>query len=283
MQQPRVLVLQDISASCRISMNVAVPVLSCLNNAVNVLPTALLSTHTGVRFPDYTFLDLTSEIKKIIQHWKVLSIQFDGILVGYLGSIEQINLVRELKRDFLKEDGILVLDPVMGDHGFLYPGFDTMYVEEMRKLCQEVSVLLPNMTEASLLVGRDYQPAPYTPEQIESLLKELASLNRQKVMLTGVSFEAGKVGAASYDYEDQTMTNAFGPLQPGLFDGTGDLFSSVIGGFMFQRKPLSYAMETAVEYVHRVIMRTIESGAELRFGVQFETDLPYLIERLYQK
>lgn len=192
-KQPRVLVIQDISASCRISLNVAVPVLSCLNNGVSVLPTALLSTHTGVDFSDYTFLDLTDEIQKIIQHWKSLSLEFDGILVGYLGSIEQIELVRQIKEAFLKPEGVVVLDPVLGDNGFLYPGFDYDYVSELRKLCREVDVLIPNMTEASFLLETAYQPGPYSKKHIEDTLKKLSQITKQQIILTGVSFEKGTV------------------------------------------------------------------------------------------
>lgn len=282
-KQPRVLVIQDISASCRISLNVAVPVLSCLNNGVSVLPTALLSTHTGVDFSDYTFLDLTDEIQKIIQHWKSLSLEFDGILVGYLGSIEQIELVRQIKEAFLKPEGVVVLDPVLGDNGFLYPGFDYDYVSELRKLCREVDVLIPNMTEASFLLETAYQPGPYSKKHIEDTLKKLSQITKQQIILTGVSFEKGTVGAASYQADDEQISYAAGKHHPGHFDGAGDLFSSTIAGLIFQKKPLTFTIGTAVTYVNRVIARTLASGAELRFGVQFETDLPYLIKQLHEE
>lgn len=109
--QSRVLIIQDISASCRISMNVAVPILSCLNNEVNLLPTALLSTHTTSGFEDYTYLDLTDESDKILKHWTKLGIQFDGILVGYLGSIHQIEIVQYVLDHLLKKMGRLSLTP----------------------------------------------------------------------------------------------------------------------------------------------------------------------------
>lgn len=282
MRQPRVLVIQDISASCRISLNVAVPVLSCLNNGVNVLPTALLSTHTGVGFSDYTFLNLTSEIKKILTHWKKLKISFDGILIGYLGSTEQIELIQYIIKEFLKPGGLTVLDPVLGDHGFLYAGFDDEYVEEIRKLCREVSVIIPNLTETSFLLQRSYHPGPYTEKEVKDYLKELASLNRGIVILTGVRFDEKNVGAASYHYETKEYAYAAGSHHEGHFDGTGDLFSSVVAGFLFQGKSLQLATETAVEYVNRVIVRTLDSGIDLKYGVQFETDLPFLMEQLYQ-
>ncbi|UJF16361.1 pyridoxamine kinase [Jeotgalibaca sp. MA1X17-3] len=282
MRQPRILVIQDISASCRISMNVALPVLSCLNNGVNILPTALLSTHTGSSFPDYTFLDLTGELKKIVAHWRELDLKFDGILIGYLGSLEQISLVEEIIEHFLKDEGISVLDPVMGDHGILYSGFDDEYISEMRQLCGMVSVLIPNMTEASFLLQKEYSTIPYTEEMIHEYLQELSHLHNGKSVLTGISYDGENIGAACFDQEKHEYASALAPIQPAHFDGTGDLFSSVVAGYLFQGKSLAFATKTAVEYINRVIVRTLESGMDLKYGIQFETDLPYLIERLYQ-
>lgn len=282
MRQPRILVIQDISASCRISMNVAAPVLSCLNNGVNVLPTALLSTHTGSVFTDYTFLDLTGEIKKILDHWQTLGLTFDGILIGYLGSREQIDLVSRIIDHFLIPGGKVVLDPVMGDHGVLYEGFDAEFVAEMRKLCRKVSILIPNMTEASSLLGKEWHPGPYEEEMVRDYVVGLSNFSSGKSVLTGVSFDGETLGAASFDAVQNRFSCSTAPIHPGHFDGTGDLFSSVVAGLLFQSKSLEFAVETAVEYVNRVIVRTLKSGVDLKYGVQFETDLPYLMERLYR-
>lgn len=282
MRQPRVLVIQDISASCRISMNVALPVLSCLNNGVNILPTALLSTHTGSSFPNYTFLDLTKELKHILHHWSELDLKFDGILIGYLGSLEQISLVEEILSTFLKEDGISVLDPVMGDRGVLYSGFNDEYVSQMRQLCKKASVLIPNMTEASFLLKKNYITIPYTEEIIHEYLQELSHLHNGKSVLKGISYDRKNIGIACFDPMEQKYASAMAPIHPAHFDGTGDLFSSVTAGYLFQGKSLTFATKTAVEYMDRVIVRTLESGMDLKYGIQFETDLPYLIEKLYQ-
>lgn len=281
MRQPRVLVIQDISASCRISANVAVPVLSCLNNGVNILPTALLSTHTGIGFSGFTYLDLTNEIKKILNHWQSLAIKYDGILIGYLGSKEQIDLVRRIITDFLNPGGIVVLDPVMGDHGFLYTGFDSAYVMEMRKLCREVSVIVPNMTEASLLLDQPYQEGPFTKETIEKTIKALAGINQQTAVLTGVRFNDQELGAASYRCGSKKVLYSFDKWHPGHFDGTGDLFSSALAGLLFQQKELEEATNVAVNYVNRVIQRTKESDTNPLYGVQFETDLPFLMQKVH--
>ncbi|MBM6616032.1 pyridoxamine kinase [Desemzia sp. RIT804] len=279
MNQPKVLVIQDISASCQISMNVALPILSSLNNSTSILPTALLSTHTGSGFEDYTFLDLTSEMEKILDHWRQLEILFDGVLIGYLGSHAQMNIVKRVVREFTSDDAIIVLDPVMGDHGELYTGFDDVYVKQMQELCQLSTVVIPNMTEAAYLTQTPYHNGPHTKQEIESLMEKMLERNQQQVILTGVMPNLHEIGAASSSYTDRQVKHAFSPIYPGHFDGTGDLFSSVVAGLLFQKATLETATETAVAYVEKVIQRTVANKLDPKFGVQFETDLPYLMEK----
>lgn len=280
MKQPRVLLIQDISASCRISMNVAVPVVSCLDNWVSILPTALLSTHTGQPFADYTFLDLTKEMGSILRHWKSMGILFDGILIGYLGSHSQIELVKGIIKEFAKEDAQIVLDPAMADQGVLYPGFTQEYVEAMAELCKEATVIVPNITEACFLMQQPCLAKPYRPSDIEALLDGLRQLSGSDVVLTGVTFDARSIGAACACKGQATADYFFAPAYPGHFDGAGDLFTSVVGGFLFQKQPLAVATETAVSYNNKVIERTSRNGVEAFYGLQFETDLPYLIAQL---
>jgi pyridoxine kinase len=274
------LIIQDISASCRISMNVAVPVVSCLDNWVSILPTALLSTHTGNEFEGYTFLDLTQEMEGILQHWQSLGIKFDGILIGYLGSHQQIDIVRGIIHTFAAEDAHIVLDPAMGDQGVLYPGFTLEYVEEMAALCKEATVITPNVTEACFLTQRPMLKKPYKETEVAGLLAALRVLNPKSIVLTGVSLDSETIGAVCISHNEPEAHYAFAKHFPGHYDGAGDLFTSVVGGLLFQDLQLTLATDTAVRYNSMVIERTLKSGRELHYGVQFETDLPYLIEQL---
>lgn len=280
MSQPRVLVIQDISAGCRISMNVAQPVLSVLNNEVNVLPTALLSTHTTSGFQDYTYLDLTEESDKILAHWDELGRTFDGILVGYLGSVAQIDRIHAIEDSFLNEDGLFILDPAMADGGVLYDGFDEDYVLNMRELSRRADIVLPNITEATLLTETAF--GAIQEVDIKRLIQDVADLNKKHFIITGVVRE-DEMGAASYNYAGGQLAVKYAPYFEGHFEGAGDLFSSVVAGMLLQGKSVHYAMETAVIYTNKVIKRTSESSKEIRYGVQFETDIPYLIERLYNE
>ncbi|MGY0400818.1 pyridoxamine kinase [Carnobacterium jeotgali] len=280
MKQPRILVIQDISASCRISMNVAVPILSCLENWVSILPTALLSTHTGKGFEEYTFLDLSTEIPSILNHWRSLEMKFDGIVIGYLGSVEQIKLMKTIITQFTTEEALIVLDPVMGDHGKLYSGYTAKHVEAMRELCQYADVLIPNVTEACLLTEINYPEKPHTKEKIEPIIRKLTKESKQSIILSGVTENEKQVGAAYVTKESTKVHYAFSEVYPGHFDGVGDLFTSVVAGFLFQQHSLKRANEVAVNYISKVVKRTIEEQIDPKYGIAFEKDLMYLMKEL---
>ena len=159
----RVLAINDISCVGKCSLTVALPVVSACGVTCDVLPTALLSTHTG-GFEGYTFRDLSDEIPAVLKHWESLGLTFDFIYSGYLGNVSQIETVREIKRRFLKRNGKFIVDPVMGDGGKLYAHFDFHFVEKMRVLCEEADFILPNVT----LGGRKLSPFHRAPSRREN-------------------------------------------------------------------------------------------------------------------
>lgn len=168
----------------------------------------------------------------------------------------------------------------MGDNGELYEGFDTDYVERIKALCKQATVILPNITEATYLT--DFHIDFDNCENLSLLIKKVAELNQNTAIITGVSNDEASIGALSYDLLDQTIRYESGPYYPGHFEGSGDLFSSVVAGFIFNQKSVHEAMRVAVKYVNKSIKRTIELPKEKwRYGVRFETDIPYLLSELH--
>ena len=151
----RIVTIQDVSCFGKCSSTVALPLISAMGVETAVIPTAVLSTHTG-GFTGYTFRDLTADIPQIAAHWKTLQLHFDGIYTGYLGSREQVQIMADFFDAFRSEDTVIVVDPVMGDAGSMYAGFTPDFAVEMRKLCGKADVIAPNMTEVSLLLGIPY-------------------------------------------------------------------------------------------------------------------------------
>ena len=170
----RIITVQDISCLGKCSLTVALPVISAMGVETCVIPTAVLSTHTA--FKGFTFRDLTSDIIPISEHWKKEAFHFDAIYTGYLGSFEQLELMKKLFDDFATNDTRIIVDPCMADNGKLYTGFTQDYAFAMAELCSKADVIVPNMTEACCMLGIEYKSSDYNQEYVEDILRRLASL-----------------------------------------------------------------------------------------------------------
>lgn len=276
-RQKRALAVHDISCLGKCSLTAALPILSAADIECVCLPTAVLSTHTG-GFEGYTFRDLTADILPIAEHWRRLDLRFDAIYTGYLGSAEQIELVRQLFEMLAGDDTLRLVDPVMGDGGVLYKGFAPDYPRKMRALCAAADVIIPNITEASLLLDRPYREGPFERAYIEDTLAALAALGPKKVVLTGVSFDERQLGAAVWD--NGHIDYAFAERIAGQYHGTGDVWgSSFLAGLLSGKTPVE-AGAIACEFTTQAIRATRETPMERCYGVRFEAALPSLMHEL---
>jgi len=278
MVQKRVLAIHDISCFGKCSLTVALPIISATGVECAVMPTAVLSTHTG-GFTGFTYRDLTDDLVTIKDHWKTLNLRFDAFYTGFLGSFDQIDLVIKIIKELKGKGSLVVVDPVMADNGELYTIFSKDFPSGMRKLCEKADVIIPNITEAVLLLGEEFKKGPYTKQYIEGLLKRLGKIGAKKIVLTGVYFEEKHLGAAAYDVDSGAISYSFHDTIPGYYHGTGDVFGSVIVSALVKGLGLSKANELAVEFTAESIKRTKEAGTDIRFGVNFEEGLIELISR----
>ena len=269
-RQKRVLAIHDISGVGKCSLTVALPIISAAGVECSVLPTAVLSTHTG-GFTGFTYRDLTEDISPIVAHWQALHLKLDGIYTGFLGSFEQIRLVGDAFSALADKDTLLVVDPVMADGGKLYTIFDETFPPAMKKLCSKADVILPNMTEAAFMLGEDYVEGPYTHEYVESLLHRLArEIPVKYIVLTGVHFDGEELGAALYDAAADDVTYILCAIIPGSYHGTGDVFGSAFVGAAVSGRSMAEAVRIAVDYTVECIAWTKEAGTDIRYGVNFE-------------
>lgn len=278
-KQKRIAAIHDISCVGRCSLTVALPILSAAGLDTGALPTAVLSTHTG-GFEGFTYRDLTEDIKPVSEHWQSLNLKFDAIYSGFLGSFEQIDLVAELFDTFGDESALIMVDPVMADNGVLYSVYSPEMAKGMAKLCAKADIIVPNLTEAAFMLDEEYVGENYSQDYVESTLRKLSGLGAKKVVLTGISFEPGKLGAAAYDRNSDKISYAFNQRIEGHFHGTGDVFGSTLLAALMNDFSLEEAIQIAVDYTYRCIVLTVEAEQERRYGVCFERALPYLIKRL---
>lgn len=278
----RIVTIQDISCFGKCSLTVALPVISAMGVETAVIPTAVLSTHT-TGFTGYTFRDLTADIPQIAAHWKNMGLTFDGIYTGYLGSREQVQIVSDFFDAFRGSETKIVVDPVMGDAGKLYAGFTPDFAGEMRKLCQKADVIVPNLTEVSLLLDIPY-PEQYTEAQIRSYLKQLTQLGCPMAVITGVRYNKTQHGAAAYDSRTDSYYTVFREHVPEQMHGTGDIFSSVLSGALVRGAALEQALSIAVNFTADTIAVTVPDlhlypeGQGPWYGVQFESCIGKLTE-----
>lgn len=274
----RALTIQDISCVGKCSLTVALPIISAFGVETSVIPTAVLSTHTA--FKNFTFCDLTDEIEKISDAWQKENISFDAIYTGYLGSSKQIGIISELFKTFKTKNNFILVDPVMGDNGKLYSGFDQTFADEMALLCKNADVIVPNLTEASFMLHTPYIASGYDEEYIKDLLKKLCELGVKTAVLTGVSPKGKEnlLGVYAFNSETDEYFSYYREKLPESFHGTGDVFASSLCGALITSNDLYSALKTAVDFTVLSIQKTVENKSHNWYGVDFESALPYLLK-----
>lgn len=276
MSYKRILTIQDISCVGQCSITVALPVISACGHETCILPSAVLSTHTGGDFKGYTFRDLSGDFMNIKEHWLKQGISFDAIYTGYLGTKEQIDSVVDIFSSLARDNASIIVDPAMADNGKLYSGFDSDYVDGMRYLCSKADIILPNITEACFLTGTEYKES-YDEAYIDSLLSKLSDICQGTVILTGVSYDSLQVHVV-VSQKDKQRSYVHRRL-PQSMHGTGDVFSSSFVGAYLRDKSLFEAVKIASDFTVRCIENTVTDPSHW-YGTKFETALPELISML---
>ena len=271
----RVLTIQDVSCIGQCSLTVALPIISACGLETAVLPSAVLSTHTG-GFTGYTFRDLTDDLPKILEHWKKEGITFDAFYTGYLGSAKQIEYVRNILHSVRKDSSVNVVDPAMADNGKLYPGFDAAFVEAMKPLISDADFVLPNITETAMLTGNDYRET-YDEAYVKKLSEDLIKLGAKAVVLTGIGYTAETTGVSVY--ENGKISYYPHRKIAGGCHGTGDVYASAFVGALLRGNSPFESAKIAANYTLQCIENTIGDKSHW-YGVKFETALPDLVKQL---
>jgi len=278
-KQKRIAAIHDISGFGKCSLTVVLPILSAAGIEVIMIPTAVLSSHTG-GLPNYAYRDLTADMSGFVKQWKELDLQFDALYSGYLGSYEQIAIVSDLFDTFKTEDNFIIVDPVMGDNGVLYKTVTAEMAEGMAQLCLKADLIVPNFTEAAFLLGEKFREGPYTRDYVEDLLRRLSALGPKQVVITGVWFSADLLGAVGYSRETENVSYAFSQKIKGTYHGTGDIFASALLSGILNGMGLDNAIQLAADFTAGCIRRTSEAKTDARFGVNFEAGLTRFMRQL---
>lgn len=272
-QQKKIALINDITGYGRCSIAVELPLISALKIQGCMVPTAILSVHTG--FPSYYLDDYTERMAPYIENWKENDLSFDGILTGFLGSQQQIDIVVDFMRYFKKDKTIVVVDPVMGDCGELYSSYTEELCRSMRHLLPWADVLTPNLTEACRLLQIPYPPdGKISREEAGRIAKALSEKGPGQVVITGLH-DGPYIG--NYIYE-RRKTPSYLPVKKIGSDrsGTGDVFSAIVAGYIVRGKPLAYAVKKAADFISKAMAYTEELDLPHNCGLAFEEFLTEL-------
>lgn len=253
--------MQDLSCVGQCSLTVALPVLSALGVETCVLPTAILSNHT--MFKKWTCLDMTPEIKNIMDVWDTNGFRFDAFYLGYLGSASLMDVAKQCFKKFSADGAEVIIDPAFGDNGKLYPAFDSHYVQCMKDLIKCADIILPNLTEACFLSGIEYEPDA-TIEFAQVVIKKLSTITDAVIVLTGVERD-GEIGEIIY--RGGQFSYVWDEKLPKRYHGTGDIFASAFTAEYVKSRDMQKACFIAGRLVGDSIRAT---HPDHNYGVNFE-------------
>lgn len=263
--QKKIAVINDFCGFGRCSIAASLPIISAMKIQCCPLPTSIFSNHTG--FESFYYTDYTEHMNIYMDEWKKLDLQFEGILTGFLGSPEQIGIVKRFLELFKTENNITVTDPVMGDYGKLYPTYSPNLAEQMNSLVPYADILTPNLTEACILTGTEYHP-DMNENELFVLCSKLATMGPKKIVISGLergdslenfAFEKGKDA-------EVIMEHKVGPFR----SGTGDVFSSIIAADAVKGKEFGDSIRHASSFIAKVLRRTVELDLPKTDGICFE-------------
>lgn len=275
MNRNRILTIQDISCVGQCSLTVALPILAACGHETVIMPTAVLSSHTG-GFTNPNFRNLAEDLPKISACWQREGIDFDAVLTGYLGSIPMIHMVKDIMEANGKKGCLRIMDPAMGDHGKLYKGFDAAYAEAMKALVAGSDIALPNITEAAMMTGNEYKEE-YDEAYIRSLMQAMLDMGTGAVILTGVSYEPGTTGVATLDKAGNYTYYSHEKIGKGMY-GTGDIFAAAFTGAYLNGKTFGEAAAIAADFACSAI-KVSQDDPSHTYGTKYELVLPQLMER----
>ena len=275
----RIAAINDLSGLGKCSLTVALPIISASGVECSVIPTALLSTHTGV-FKNWTLTDLTDMIQPVAEHWHSEGAVFDGIFTGYLASPQQGEVVSASIDLLRNENTIIIVDPAMADNGRYYSNLDDGMTLCFRDLFKKANVITPNFTEACFLSGMPYMDGAVPESYVDEMLDRLLDLGPQTVVVTGVSVKKDSIGTFLKNRTDHELHEIVANEKTGMFHGAGDVFASSLSALLVRGASEEDAVKIAMEFTSDCIDRTEKRGTPRHYGLDFESALPGYITQL---
>ncbi len=276
---PRIAAVHDLCGYGKCSLGVAIPVLSAAGCDVCPVPTGLFSSHTA--FPGWYMHDTTPILSDYLAAWEGIGVEIDAIYSGFLGDPRQVDIIRGLYERY--PNALKLVDPVMADHGKIYPTYTPELCEAMTQLAADADILTPNLTEAAIILGQpigDAWAGPrITDAQAIKLAEDLLARGPQTVVLKGITRDDGMIRnfVVGQDFEPQCIENLYVPF---MLHGTGDLYASALLAAIMAGRNMAEAVEFAGTLTHDAMLVSSQQPDFQNRGVSFETLLGRVSELL---
>ena len=266
---PKVAAIHDMSGIGRCSMTVVIPIMSALGCQVCPLPTALLSNHS--EYKNFYFFDFTDYMEEYYSYWEKNNAEFDCLYSGFIGSQKQINIMIDIIDKMKKQNNpLIVVDPVMGDHGEVYKTYTDEMIQKMSQLVNKADIITPNLTEAGILLGEKYNGETISLVHLKRYLNELCNMGPKISLITGITTDEGEHINACFNKETREYWKVPFDFVDKRYPGTGDLFTSLFIGYLLKGKNIPEAMENASIFVSKAVQITYEAKTLSSEGVLFE-------------
>lgn len=263
-----VLLLNDLCSYGKASLTVNIPVLSYFGIKVSPLVSVILSNHTA--FESFCAFDLTNELEKIVKELKIRKPNFDAFYVGWIASGKQPSIVIDIIKHF--NINTILVDPILGDNGKLYPSMSEKHVKSMQKIIKYADIATPNITELAILLGKD-PSIKYEEEEVKDMAKELSMMGPKTVIVTSVSKDK-KIGCLCY--KDNNVTTSYYPKIDISIPGTGDAFGSSLLGYILKGDSIDNALKKATKFIYNAVEASLKDNDDRVYGISIEKRLHLL-------
>lgn len=270
----KILIANDLPGIGKVALSPAIPIFACCQIETMLLPTVLLSSHTG-GFKNIAIAEQTEFMRQSLFQWENLELKPDAVLTGYFRNPEQIELMVDTIEK-LPASTKLFVDPIMADNGKLYSGFTAEHVEAMRKLIQQADVIYPNITEACLLTDTPYPTGKITMDFTRELAKKLAALGPEHIIITGCPDSEEFTGVQLYTKETDAFFDYYKTKYPHHFYGTGDTLAALATACILQEMSIEDALSFTLKFIDEVLQLSSQQPEQIPFGLPIEKKLGML-------
>ncbi|MEI0603770.1 pyridoxamine kinase [Brachyspira alvinipulli] len=263
-----VLLLNDLCSYGKASLTVNIPILSYFGIKVSPLVSVLLSNHTA--FESFCAFNLTEQLEKIVEELKIRNPKFDAFYVGWIASGKQPDIVIDIIKSF--DINTILIDPILGDNGKLYPSMSYEHVNSMRNIIKYADIVTPNITELSVLLDKDTSKS-YSEEEVKEMAEELSKMGPKTVIVTSV-VKDDKIGCLCF--ENNNIITSYYPKINISIPGTGDAFGSSLLGYILQGNKIEDSLEKATKFLYDSVYASVKDNDDRLYGISIEKRLNLL-------